>query len=93
MGLARPRVGTFPLTFSYCEWNAQTGGLDSAAWSRSSSSPSTPAVDCTGPSGMPLPGGFGWVKPNDGACKEASIIGGMVLVRHREHASGRLQPE
>ena len=32
--------------------------------------------DCTGPSGNALPGGFGWVTPNAGSCKEASTIGG-----------------
>jgi len=68
---------TFPLTFSWCEWNAQTGGLESTheqiiQLSKHSGS------DCTGPSGLPLPGGFGWVNPNAGACTEASIIGNIL---------------
>jgi hypothetical protein len=69
--------GTFPLTFSYCEWQWQQthGGLDGGVdqiiqLSKHSGS------DCTGPSGLPLPGGFGWVDPNAGSCKESSIING-----------------
>jgi hypothetical protein len=68
---------TFPLTFSWCEWNHQTGGLESTdeqiiKLSKHSGS------DCTGPSGLPLPGGFGWVNPNAGACTEASLIGNIL---------------
>lgn len=67
---------TFPLTFSYCEWHAQTGGLSSTTpqvikLSKKSGS------DCTGPSGLPLPGGFGWVDPS-GGCTKASMINNIL---------------
>ena len=59
------RVGTFPLTFSWCEWKAQTGGLASTIQhriitvqdSRAATAPVRPAT---------FPGGFGWVNTNAG---------------------------
>jgi len=67
--------GTFPLTFSYCAWQQQTGGLESTTEQIIHLSKHT-GSDCTGPSGNALPGGFGWVDPNDGSCEESSVIDG-----------------
>jgi hypothetical protein len=69
--------GTFPLTFSWCEWNAQTGGLESTQQHRIVLS-KTATSNCTGPSGLALPGGFGWVDPAAEACTEASMIGNIL---------------
>ena len=48
----------------------QTGGLDSTT-EHTIVLTKTSTVDCTGPSGNAVPGGFGWVKPNDGALQRS----------------------
>lgn len=72
---------TLPLTFSYCEWNTQftgPGGLDNTTekvvlFSKKSTSM------CTGPSGLVVPGGFGWVKTTTtGECDKASMINQII---------------
>lgn len=65
--------GTFPLTFSICEWNAQAGGPDSTV-EHTIVLTKTSTTMCTGPSGNAVPGGFGWVKPDPGGCSAVSYI-------------------
>jgi hypothetical protein len=74
-----PGAGTavLPLTFSYCAFVHQTGGL-------STTSPSTihftkTATDgCTGPSGNAVPGGFAWIDPDAGTCNATSALAGQM---------------
>jgi Flp pilus assembly protein TadG len=60
-----PAGGTamLPLTFSYCEFSAQTGGaLPSGTTARTIYFTKSSGVPgCTGPSNNVVPGGFGWV--------------------------------
>jgi Flp pilus assembly protein TadG len=78
-----PTGGTavLPLTFSYCEFLAQTGGLLPSItierivdFTKSSGVPG-----CTGPSNNAVPGGFGWLTVNSGSCQTTSAIGGSLL--------------
>src|SRR3954454_20736798 len=58
-----PVSGTarLPLTFSWCEWQAQTGGgLPSGTTERVILFPKKSDTGCTGTSGNFVPGGFGW---------------------------------
>lgn len=70
-------VSILPLTFSWCEFAAQTGGgVPSQTTERiirfTSSSGMT---QCTGPSNLVVPGGFGWVDPPPGGgCMLTSTI-------------------
>jgi hypothetical protein len=68
---------TFPLAFSICEWNWQTGGLDSTTQHKIVLT-KTSTSNCVGPSGNVVPGGFGWVDPSTGTCTTASIINGWL---------------
>jgi Flp pilus assembly protein TadG len=77
-----PTGGTavLPLTFSYCEFLAQTGGLQPSGtverivdFTKSSGVPG-----CTGPSNNVVPGGFGWLTVNSGSCQTTSSIGGIL---------------
>jgi Flp pilus assembly protein TadG len=74
-----PSGGTavLPLTFSWCEFAAQTGGgLPSAATERVIHFTKTSGVQgCTGPSGNVVPGGFGWLTVNAGSCQTRSALG------------------
>lgn len=59
-----PGGGTavLPLIFSWCEWQAQTGGgLPSGTTERTIVLPKKSGTGCTGPSGMFIPGAFGWL--------------------------------
>jgi Flp pilus assembly protein TadG len=77
-----PTGGTavLPLTFSYCEFLAQTGGGQPSGtverivnFTKSSGVPG-----CTGPSNNVVPGGFGWLTVNSGSCQTKSAIGGIL---------------
>ncbi|HEY9294324.1 MAG TPA: pilus assembly protein TadG-related protein, partial [Microlunatus sp.] len=64
-----------PLAFSWCEWYAQTGGgVPSQTTPRMIYSSKGSKTDCTGPSNLVVPGGFGWVDPNAGDCIVNSAI-------------------
>lgn len=64
-----------PLAFSYCEWLAQTGGgVPSQTQIRTIYTTKGSNTDCTGPSNLIVPGGFGWVVPNVGSCGVDSVI-------------------
>jgi len=74
-----PTGGTavLPLTFSWCEWSGQTGGaMPSGTTVRTIEFPKTSDLPdpCTGPSGLPVPGGFGWLTADDGTCEATSAI-------------------
>ncbi|MGY1720311.1 pilus assembly protein TadG-related protein [Blastococcus sp. SYSU DS0552] len=79
VGWGAPSQGTavLPLTFSWCSFQAQTGGglpstetLQTIMFSKSDD-----VGGCTGPSGNFVPGGFGWVVPDAGMCHATSAIG------------------
>ncbi|WP_222267570.1 pilus assembly protein TadG-related protein [Modestobacter marinus] len=68
-----PGAGTavLPLTFSYCSFSQQVGGL-------SGTTPSTvlftktDGTGCTGPSGNAVPGGFAYLDTDPGRCQATS---------------------
>lgn len=65
-GWGAPVGGTarLPLVFSWCEFKIQTGGgLPSATKEHTIELPKKSETGCNGPSGNPVPGGFGWVDP------------------------------
>ncbi|HET7476554.1 MAG TPA: TadE/TadG family type IV pilus assembly protein [Dermatophilaceae bacterium] len=76
-----PIAGTavLPLAFSWCEWNAQTGGgLPSGTTPRTIYFPKSSDLPCTGPSNLPVPGGFGWLITDAGTCRTTSSIAGII---------------
>lgn len=82
-GFGSPISGTaaIPLAFSWCEWKAQTGGgLPSATtpYAIYLSKTTSVVTDCTGPSGLQVPGGFGWLKTNPLSCHTTTAIGGLL---------------
>ena len=57
-----PGTAVLPLTFSWCEFDAQTGGgLPSGDTSRTIRFTKTSATGCTGPSHNVVPGGFAYL--------------------------------
>jgi hypothetical protein len=77
-----PTGGTavLPLTFSYCEFLLQTGGLLPSLITERTIyfTKSSGLTGCTGPSNNVVPGGFGWLTVNSGTCNTTSAISGMV---------------
>jgi Flp pilus assembly protein TadG len=75
-----PNAGTamLPLTFSWCEFAAQTGGgLPSGTTVRTILLPKKSNTGCTGPSHAFVPGGFGWLVTDGGTtCRATSAVGG-----------------
>jgi Flp pilus assembly protein TadG len=74
-----PSGGTamLPLTFSWCEFAAQTGGgMPSGTTTRTIELPKTSETGCTGPSHAFVPGGFGWLVADSGTCHATSTVGG-----------------
>lgn len=72
-----PGAGTavLPLTFSWCEWNAQTGGgMPSGSTVRTINLTKSSSTTCTGPSHNVVPGGFGYVTTDPGKCQATSAI-------------------
>lgn len=72
-----PGAGTavLPLTFSWCEWNAQTGGgMPSGSTVRTILFTKTSGTGCTGPSHLAVPGGFAYVTTDPGTCQASSAI-------------------
>ncbi len=73
-----PSGGTavLPLAFSWCEFQAQTGGgLPSGTTERTIFFTKSSGTSCTGPSGNMVPGGFGWLTVNAASCQTRSSIG------------------
>jgi len=74
-----PGAGTavLPLTFSWCEFDAQThGGLPSGDISRTIRFTKTSATGCTGPSHNVVPGGFAYLNTDGGRCQATSARNG-----------------
>lgn len=72
-----PSGGTsmLPITFSWCEFQAQTGGrVPSQTAQRIIYSTKGSDTTCTGPSNLVVPGGFGWVDPSSAGCTVISSI-------------------
>jgi hypothetical protein len=74
-----PGGGTaaLPLTFSWCEFAAQTGGgipTSTKEWTIKLSKTSN--TGCTGPSHNFVPGGFGWLTTGGQTCRATSKVGG-----------------
>jgi hypothetical protein len=64
-----------PLTFSWCEFTAQTGGgVPSSTTERTILFTKTSDTGCTGPSGNVVPGGFGWLDVDPGTCRTTSAV-------------------
>jgi hypothetical protein len=68
-----------PLAFSWCAFEAQTGGgiptgSDPVVinWTK------TDGTTCTGPSGLEVPGGFGWLAGDDDECSATTSVDGTV---------------
>jgi len=85
-GCGFPVGGTaaLPLAFSYCAFLAQTGGgVPSATVAYTVVLPKKDETGCTGRSGNPVPGGFGWLrtdgKSGGGGCITTSQLGGQSL--------------
>jgi hypothetical protein len=73
-------TAVLPLTFSYCEFLAQTGGLVPSTTTERTVyfTKSSGVPDCTGPSNNVVPGGFGWLTVNAGNCQTTSAISGLL---------------
>jgi Flp pilus assembly protein TadG len=74
-----PGAGTaeLPLTFSWCEFAAQTGGgVPSGTTPRTILFPKKSDTGCTGPSHLFVPGGFGWLETTGNSCQARSAVGG-----------------
>ncbi|MGY2084387.1 pilus assembly protein TadG-related protein [Blastococcus sp. SYSU DS0539] len=76
-----PGGGTavLPLAFSWCAFDAQTGGGTPTGsdpividWTK------TDDTGCTGPSGLEVPGGFGWLETDPDVCGATSTVDGIV---------------
>lgn len=78
-GWGSPSGGTavLPLAFSWCEFQAQTGGaLPSGSTTRTIYfTKSSNTAGCTGPSSNVVPGGFGWLGVDSGTCDTTSAVG------------------
>ncbi|MEO7375259.1 MAG: pilus assembly protein TadG-related protein [Nakamurella sp.] len=73
-----PSGGTamLPLIFSWCSFQAQTGGgIPSGTTSRIIYFSKTDGTtDCTGPSGNAVPGGFAWIRTVAGSCTATTSV-------------------
>lgn len=68
-----------PLAFSWCEWQAQTGGaMPSGTTARTILFPKSSDAPCSGPSGLPVPAGFGWLATDANKCQTTSAISGII---------------
>lgn len=80
VGWGGPTRGTavLPLTFSWCEWQQQTGGgLPSGTTVRTIYFTKTSGTTgCTGPSHNIVPGGFAYIDTNPGKCEATSARNG-----------------
>jgi Flp pilus assembly protein TadG len=90
-----PGAGTavLPLTFSWCEFSAQTGGgLPSGTTVRTIYFTKTSGTGCTGPSGNAVPGGFAYIDTTGGKCQAASSRGGLSSSSTGNSAPSSCQP-
>ena len=75
-----PGAGTavLPLTFSYCSWAKQVGGLASTT-PQTVYFTKTDGTGCTGPSGNAVPGGFAYLETDPGKCRATSARNGRSM--------------
>jgi hypothetical protein len=74
-----PGAGTavLPLTFSWCEFSAQTGGgVPTGTTASTIYFTKTSGTGCTGPSGNAVPGGFAYLDTSGGKCQATSARNG-----------------
>jgi hypothetical protein len=72
-----PSGGTavLPIAFSWCEWQAQTGGgLPNGTTQRVISLPTGPTTGCTAGFSGEIPPGFGWLHTDAGTCETTSRV-------------------
>lgn len=72
-----PSGGTsaLPLAFSWCEFQAQTGGgIPSGTTARTIHFTKSSGTTCTGPSGNVVAGGFGWLRPDPSSCSATTSM-------------------
>jgi Flp pilus assembly protein TadG len=78
VGWGSPSGGTavLPLAFSWCSFKAQTGGgLPSTTTQQTIRlSKTADAPQCVGPSGLNIPGGFGYLVTDPGTCEVTSAL-------------------
>lgn len=76
----QPGGGTVvPLTFSFCQWNALTGGgVTYPTGTMTIFFKDDDVTNCAGPAGQNMPGGFGWLDPSAGPCKTTVISNNLV---------------
>ena len=73
-------ASTIPMVMSYCQWNFLTGNNtvyptpNLTIYFKGDQSPST----CTGPSGLNMPGGFGWLQSPANNCTTVVTAGNQV---------------
>lgn len=69
-------TAVLPVTFSYCEFLAQTGGGVPSGITETTMyfTKSSGVVGCTGPSNNAVPGGFGWLDVNSGTCNTTTVL-------------------
>jgi hypothetical protein len=69
-----------PLTFSWCSFSAQThGGLPSGTTVQTIYLTKTAPDSCNGPSGLTIPGGFGYLQSDGSTCKTTSARNGRSI--------------
>jgi Flp pilus assembly protein TadG len=75
-----PGAGTavLPITFSYCSWSQQVGGL-SRTTPQTVFFTKTDGTGCTGPSGNAVPGGFAYLDTDPGKCRVTSARNGRSM--------------
>ena len=62
-----------PLAFSWCAFDAQTGGgVPTGTTPTTILLPKTDGTACSGPTGNPVPGGFAWLKADGTECTSTS---------------------
>jgi Flp pilus assembly protein TadG len=96
VGWGAPSRGTavLPLTFSWCSFKAQTGGgIPSNTTLQTINLSKTDGVgQCTGPSGNFVPGGFGFLEADAGACEVTSVIDGLLQSEPGESPPSGCEP-
>jgi Flp pilus assembly protein TadG len=76
VGWGSPSRGTsvLPLTFSWCSFSKQTGGLESTTPQVVRFSEDDTSTGCPGTGGNQVPGGFAFVEPDAGTCHATHSI-------------------
>lgn len=87
-------AAVLPLAFSWCAFTGQTGGgLPTGSdpvvieWTK------TDGTSCTGPSGLEVAGGFGWLDTDDGVCGASAEVEGVVASSSGASVPAECSPE